>query len=62
MFNHMYEDPQNNLASKFKKFGLDEKDRTFIKEQIAGPFGDGNDVRLLIIDFIYTKYKMEQIV
>ncbi|XP_025116251.1 deoxynucleoside triphosphate triphosphohydrolase SAMHD1-like [Pomacea canaliculata] len=43
MFNHMYEDPQNKLASNFKKFGLDEKDRTFIKEQIAGPFGEGND-------------------
>lgn len=62
MFNHMYEDPHNNLASKFEAFGLNEKDRTFIKEQIAGPFGEGNDVRLLIIDFIHTKYKVEQII
>lgn len=37
MFDYMYEDPVNGLAREFAKYGLGETDRTFIKEQIAGP-------------------------
>lgn len=35
MFDHLVS--SNNLLGEFEKYGLTEKDRTFIKEQIAGP-------------------------
>lgn len=57
MFKYMYNDADNNLASKFEAFGLDDTDRIFIEEQISGPIGKGNDVRLLIIYFVDTKYE-----
>lgn len=49
MFKYMYNDPHNNLASKFEAFGLDDKDRTFIEEQIGGLLGEENGVRILVI-------------
>lgn len=35
MFDHMLE--ENNLREEFIKYGLNEQDITFIKEQIAVP-------------------------
>lgn len=35
MFDHLVS--SNNLLGEFEKYGLTEQDRTFIKEQIAGP-------------------------
>lgn len=35
MFDHLLE--ENCLQSDFERYGLDEQDITFIKEQIAGP-------------------------
>lgn len=58
MFKYMYNDADNNLASKFEAFGLDDTDRIFIEEQISGPIGKGNDVRLLIIYFVEYKIWM----
>lgn len=49
MFKYMYNDPHNNLASRFEEFGLREKDRIFIEEQIAGILGEENGVRILVI-------------
>lgn len=46
MFEYMYEDPANNLAKQFEECGLDKTDRIFIKEQMAGPLGESNSVRL----------------
>ncbi len=35
MFDYLVED--NNLVEEFAKYGLLGQDRTFIKEQVAGP-------------------------
>ena len=37
MFDYMVE--KNNLVPEFEKYGLKEKDRIFITEQIHGPRG-----------------------
>lgn len=45
MFKYMYKDPSNNLACRFEDYDLDETDRIFIEEQIAGPLLEANGVR-----------------
>ena len=40
MFDHLL--TENDLKTEMLNYGLDEKDRIFIEEQIAGPFSPEN--------------------